>query len=150
MVKNWNRLIAPQDEVYILGDLTMKGPVLAMEILAQLKGRKYLIRGNHDSFVDHTEFDLSVFEWEKDYYELSYQNQRFILFHYPIAEWNGFFRDTIQLHGHQHNHADYNYNNLEKGIKRFDVGVDANYMKPVSVEDIITFFTIKGQVKKTA
>lgn len=142
LVKNWNRLIAPQDEVYILEDLTMKGPALAMEILSQLKGRKYLIRGNHDAFVAHKEFDSSVFEWVKDYHELSYQNQRFILFHYPIAEWNGFFRDTIQLHGHQHNHADYNYNNLEKGIKRFDVGVDANYMKPVSIEDIITFFSL--------
>ena len=113
-----------------------------MEILSQLKGRKYLIRGNHDTFADHKEFDVSVFEWVKDYHELSYQNQRFILFHYPIAEWNGFFRDTIQLHGHQHNHADYNYNNLEKGIKRFDVGVDANYMKQVSIEDIITFFSL--------
>lgn len=142
LVKNWNRLIAPQDEVYILGDFTMKGPALAMEILSQLKGKKYLIRGNHDVFVDHTEFDLSLFEWVKDYHELAYQNQRFILFHYPIAEWNGFFRDTIQLHGHQHNHADYNYNNLEKGIKRFDVGVDANYMKPVSIEDIIAFFSL--------
>lgn len=142
LVKNWNRLIAPPDEVYILGDVTMKGPALAMEMLSQLKGRKYLIRGNHDAFVDHKEFDSSVFEWVKDYHELAYQNQRFILFHYPIAEWNGFFRDTIQLHGHQHNHPDHNFSNLEKGICRFDVGVDANYMKPVSIDDIIAFFSL--------
>lgn len=142
LVKNWNRLIGPQDEVYILGDLTMKGPAFAMEILSQLKGRKYLIRGNHDTFADQKEFDVSIFEWVKDYYELSYQNQKFILFHYPIEEWNGYFRDTIQLHGHQHNHPEHNYNNLEKGIRRYDVGVDANYMKPVSIADIITFFTV--------
>lgn len=140
LVKNWNDVIKPQDEVYILGDVTMKGPVLAMEMLSQLKGRKYLIRGNHDTFADNREFDRSVFEWVKDYYELSCQNQKFILFHYPIEEWNGYFRGTIQLHGHQHNHVDYNYKNLEKGIRRFDVGVDANYMKPVSIEDIISFF----------
>lgn len=141
LVRNWNHLVKSQDKVYILGDVTMKGPAFATEILSGLKGRKYLIRGNHDSFVDNREFDSSVFEWVKDYYELAYQKQKFILFHYPIAEWNGYFRDAIQLHGHQHNHADYNFNNLEKGIRRFDVGVDANYMKPVSVEEIIAFFS---------
>ena len=66
LVKNWNQLITPRDEVYILGDLTMKGPALAMEILSQLKGKKYLIRGNHDAFVDHKEFDASVFQWVND------------------------------------------------------------------------------------
>lgn len=141
LVRNWNHLVKSQDEVYILGDVTMKGPAFATEMLSALKGRKYLIRGNHDAFVDNREFDLSVFEWVKDYYELAYQKQKFILFHYPIAEWNGYFRDAIQLHGHQHNHADYNFNNLEKGIRRFDVGVDSNYMKPVSVEEIIAFFS---------
>ena len=144
LVRNWNRLVAPCDEVYILGDVTMKGPTLAMEILRQLGGRKYLIRGNHDQFVERKEFDASVFEWVRDYYELTYQNQRFILFHYPIEEWNGFFRGAIQLHGHQHNHEDYNFRNLEAGIRRFDVGVDANQMKPVSVEELIAFFALMG------
>ena len=143
LVQNWNRVVGPADEVYILGDVTMKGPELATEMLRQLKGRKYLIRGNHDRFVDQKDFDSSIFEWVRDYYELSWQNQTYILFHYPIEEWNGFFRDTIQLHGHQHNHEDYNFRNLEKGIRRFDVGVDANYMKPVSIEDIDAFFALQ-------
>lgn len=143
LIRNWNRLVKPDDQLYVLGDFTMKGPALAEEILSQLKGRKYLIRGNHDTFADNSEFNSFYFEWIRDYYELSYQNQRFILFHYPIEEWNGYFRGTIQLHGHQHNHVNYNYDNLEKGIRRFDVGVDANYMKPVSIEDIIEFFAMK-------
>lgn len=142
LIHNWNQTVRHQDEVYILGDVTMKGPELAKEALSQLRGRKYLIRGNHDKFADAKEFDQSTFVWVKDYYELSWQNQRFVLFHYPIEEWSGYFRGAIHLHGHQHNHADYNYSNLEKGLRRFDVGVDANYMKPVSVEDIITFFSL--------
>ena len=84
-----------------------------------------------------------MFVWIKDYHELPWQNGKFILFHYPIEEWNGYFRGTIQLHGHQHNHKDYNYKNLEKGIRRFDVGVDANYMCPVSAEDITAFFSME-------
>ena len=144
LVRNWNRLVMPQDEIYILGDVTMKGPALAMEILRQLNGKKYLIRGNHDKFLDREEFDCSVYEWVRDYYELTWQNQKFILFHYPIEECNHFFRGAIQLHGHQHNHEDYNFRNLEAGIRRFDVGVDANQMKPVSVEDIQAFFALLG------
>lgn len=140
LIKNWNRMIIPQDEVYILGDLTMKGTTLAMKILSQLNGRKYLVRGNYDKFVDRNDFDLSYFEWVKDYYELAYQNQKFILFHYPIVEWNGYFKNFIQIHGHQHNHADYNLDNRDKEIRRYDVGVDANDMKPISIEEIINFF----------
>lgn len=85
-------------------------------------------------------FDKSAFTWITDYHELNYQNERFILFHYPIEEWNHFFRGSIHLHGHQHNHADYNHQNLERGLRRFYVGVDANDMSPVSIDDIMSFF----------
>jgi len=141
LIKNWNRTVSAQDEIYILGDLTMKGPELAEQVLSQLKGRKYLIKGNHDQFVENQNFRRDFFEWVKDYYELSYKNNRFILFHYPIDEWNGYFRDTIHLHGHQHNHENYNFENLGKKLRKFDVGVDANHMCPVSIEDIIAFFS---------
>lgn len=141
LVNNWNERIKATDQVYILGDVTMKGAVYATEILSQLKGIKYLVRGNHDGFLDNQNFERErFFQWVKDYYELTYQNIRFVLCHYPILEWNGFYKGTIHLHGHQHNHENYNYYNLQQKIRRYDVGVDANYMKPVSIEDIIAFF----------
>lgn len=141
LIRNWNAKISAGDTVYILGDFTMKGPALATAVLSQLRGTKHLIRGNHDKFVDHSSFDSSLFASVQDYCEVVYANTRFILFHYPIMEWNGMFRNSIHLHGHQHNHEDYNFQNLQQGIRRFDVGVDANYMSPVSVEDILTFFS---------
>ena len=140
LIKNWNNRIKSEDEVYILGDFTMKGTEYAADILSKLKGKKYLIKGNHDNFVNQETFDNSLFEWVKDYFELQYNNQSFIMFHYPIEEWNHFFRGAIHLHGHQHNSPEYNILNEEKGLKKYDVGVDANYMKPVSIEDIIGFF----------
>lgn len=141
LIQNWNHKVNPNDEIYILGDFTMKGSELAMEILSQLKGRKHLIKGNHDRFVDQSSFEPSFFESISDYREINYMNTRFILFHYPILEWNHFFRGSIHLHGHQHNHADYNYQNLQNGIRRYDVGVDANHMSPVSADEIIDFFS---------
>ena len=57
-----------------------------------------------------------------------------------MVEWNDYYKDSIMLHGHQDNHADYNAANRKNGIRRYDVGVDANHMAPVSAEEIIAFF----------
>ena len=140
LIKKWNQKISFQDEVYILGDFTMKGPDLATNILYQLKGKKHLIRGNHDNFVDNSEFDKSLFASIRDYAEIVCCNTHFILCHYPFVEWNGSHKGSIELHGHQHNHEDYNYLNKKNGIYRYDVGVDANNMETVSAEEIIAFF----------
>lgn len=144
LIENWNRRVGPQDEVYFLGDVTPKGPGPAMEVLRQLNGRKYLLRGNHDLFVDKASFDRSIFEWIKDYHRLVYQGCRFILFHYPIESWDQRIRGAIHLHGHEHNGPDYNRDNAEKKIFRYDVGVDANNMAPVSIDEILLFFSLMG------
>ena len=134
-------MVRDTDEIYILGDFIHKGNgEEANKILKKLKGKKYLIRGNHDKYLEDIHFDQNLFIWVKDYYVLNYKKIKFILFHYPILEWNGMYKGSILLHGHQHNHVDYNYNNLQNGIYRFDVGIDANNMTPVSAEDILSFF----------
>ena len=140
LIKKWNDKIAFDDEVYILGDFTMKGADLASAILYSLKGKKHLIRGNHDHFIDEPQFDGSLFVTVQDYLEITYLNTDFVLFHYPIVEWNGSGKGAIALHGHQHNHKEYNVENLRNGILRYDVGVDANNMAPVSAKEIIDFF----------
>ncbi|MDE5696377.1 MAG: metallophosphoesterase [Lachnospiraceae bacterium] len=140
LIKKWNDKISSADEVYILGDFTMKGADIASALLYSLKGKKYLVRGNHDNFVDSAGFDQSLFASIQDYMEITYLNTNFVLFHYPIAEWHGYGRGEIALHGHQHNHEEYNIKNRKDGLLRYDVGVDANDMAPVSAEEIIDFF----------
>ena len=55
--------------------------------------------------------------------------------------WNGKRRDAIQLHGHIHSKGpDYNERNRERGILRYDVGVDANSYAPISLPEIVEFF----------
>ena len=125
-----------------MGDVTMEGPGKAFAMLSQLKGIKYLIRGNHDCFVDNEVWNQYswVFRWVKDYHELVWNNQKFVLFHYPIAEWAGYFKGSIHLHGHQHNMPAYNRQQAEAGLRRYDVGVDAHGFKPISVEAIAAFY----------
>lgn len=141
LIENWNCTVGPDDDVYILGDVTMKGPEHAFAVLSRLAGRKYLVKGNHDYFVDNyawSEYSW-VFQWVKEYHELIVNNQKFVLFHYPIAEWADFYKGSIHLHGHQHNKAVYNYQQKQVGLKRYDVGVDANDFTPVSIEHIVIF-----------
>jgi len=140
LIRNWNQTVSTEDEVYILGDVTMKGAGYAMEALTQLHGRKYLVKGNHDGFAEQASFDLSIFKWIKDYHELKYQNELFMLFHYPIQEWNGLHRGAYHLHGHQHNHADYNEANRAQGLRCYDIGVDANRYLPVGIHDLMAYF----------
>jgi len=84
LIANWNAVVRPNDEIYILGDLIYKSANHASYYLKQLNGRKYMIRGNHDRFLSD-ESVHSFFEWVKDYHVLSYKDTRFVLFHYPIA-----------------------------------------------------------------
>ena len=41
LIQNWNGTVGPDDEVYILGDVTMKGPEQAFAVLSRLSGKKY-------------------------------------------------------------------------------------------------------------
>lgn len=42
----WNIKVRPEDTVYVLGDFGAEG--CEAEVLSQLNGRKYLLKGNHD------------------------------------------------------------------------------------------------------
>ena len=86
LIEYWNKTVHKNDEVYILGDVTMVKPNRATEIIAQLKGRKYLLMGNHDYFAREKQFYPSScgIEWVKMYHELHWQGHTFVLCHYPF------------------------------------------------------------------
>ncbi len=140
LIANWNAVVKKHDDIYILGDMSMKGNVIINEVMPKLNGRKYLIKGNHDLFINKVDFKPNQFEWIKDYYEMTAQaedNQKLILMHYPMMSWNHMWHGSIQLHGHIHAKDEYNLENASKGIRRFDVGVDANNYYPVSIKAIM-------------
>lgn len=47
MVANWNRAVAPEDSVWVIGDFGANGR--EADFLARLNGTKYLVKGNHDT-----------------------------------------------------------------------------------------------------
>ena len=48
------------------------------------------------------------------------------------------------LHGHIHSSGEYNRRNIMDGIRRFDVGVDANGYCPVPITKVLEWATEAG------
>ena len=143
MIDNWNNLITKNDEVYILGDFSYKGKTQEInEILSKLKGKKYLIKGNHDKYLDDPLFKINAFEWVKDYYVLKYEGGlKIVLFHYPMLSWDSSYHGSIHLYGHIHNsgikYPDFGEKLKILGYRAINVGVDVNDFYPVSIKQIL-------------
>jgi len=85
LIDNWNSLVTDRDDIYILGDFMYKGKGKdANRIFSKLKGRKYLIKGNHEKYLNDPEFAPEAFVWIKDYYVLKHEGRKIVLFHYPL------------------------------------------------------------------
>ncbi len=113
MIRQWNDHVTDKDEVYILGDFAISRGREANEILRQLNGRKYLVEGNHDKFLEDKAFDRGLFEWVRSYAEINDAGRKVILSHYPVFCYNGQYRTTpdgkpiaYMLYGHVHNTHD--------------------------------------------
>ena len=139
ILQNYNALIHKDDTVYILGDVCHHMKIEeADELIRKLNGKKYLIRGNHDK-----NYDPRLFADIRDYMTVSVNGQYFVLMHYPMLSWHKKSSGSIQLHGHIHARMDYNDKNRAEGVRRYDVGVDANGFLPVSAKQIVDFFETK-------
>jgi calcineurin-like phosphoesterase family protein len=143
MIRNWNSCVADHDEIYILGDFMYKGGGReANEILSRLKGKKYLIKGNHEKYLDDPKFNSRAFQWVKEYYALKLEGgQMIVMFHFRMLSWYGSHHGSIHLYGHVHN-SEIKYPNFgEKikmlGPKAINVGVDVNDFYPVSIKQIL-------------
>lgn len=108
MISQWNTKVRKNDEVVILGDLSMGNGEQTSEILKHLNGKKYLITGNHDRYIKDKKFDIRQFVWIKDYVELNDNKRKVILHHSPIFCYPGQYRikdgkpSVYMLYGHVH------------------------------------------------
>ena len=142
LIGNWNSYVKDRDEIYILGDFLYRGTGRdANSILSRLKGRKYLIKGNHEEYLTDPEFESEGFEWVKDYYVLKFDKIKFVLFHYPMLSWEGSCHGSIHLYGHEHNsgirHPEFGEKLRLLGPRAINVGVDVNDFYPVSIKTIM-------------
>jgi calcineurin-like phosphoesterase family protein len=127
LVANWNAAVAPGDIVWHLGDVARRLADVA-GLLGRLHGTKHLIRGNNDAAgIEAVPGWASV----RDYTEIEEDGHRLVLCHYPFRTWNGQHRGAINLHGHSHGR-------LKPMPRQFDVGVDAQGWRPVTLARILS------------
>ena len=153
------------DELWLLGDLC-KANLAGVTALRELIPceRVHVVVGNHDSrsrFVTCGLFD-SV-EYYDQVGKVAREGYKIVMSHYPMLEWDRARHGSYMLHGHIHSLPEggypagslphplgrdeggfgivgYNEWCRGHGIRRYDVGMDANRYQPVSVDEIVAFF----------
>lgn len=149
LVENWNAKVRPGDTVFHLGDFSMgaKNPKEIDELINNLNGVKYLIRGNHEKDSQSKEYIRAL--W-KDIYdiaeifvpdeEITYKEQHIIMCHYPMIAWNASHRGSWQLFGHVHGGLS-NKGVIKHQATQLDVGVDSHEYSPLSYQQVKELIT---------
>jgi calcineurin-like phosphoesterase family protein len=132
MVREWNDTIAPEDTVYILGDVAFLPADKAVRILQRLNGTKILVEGNHDRKLLNDPVFRRCFAEIHQYLCITYEKTRVVMFHYPIAEWDQMHRGAVHFYGHLHGGV----SGLEKYRAR-DMGMDATGSIAITMERAI-------------
>ena len=153
IVKRFNFVVKPDDDVYILGDLCLGGggpEVLAANkaLIESLNGRLHIIRGNHDTDPRVRMYEtcanvVDVVKWAD---MLHYRGYHFYLSHFPTLTGNlekeNLKQCTCNLFGHTHQTTNFH---LDMPFM-VHVGVDSHRCFPVSLDDIIE--NMKAKVRE--
>lgn len=126
LVQAWNSVVGPRDEVWHLGDFALGGTADELAaIFKRLRGRKILVRGNHDK-----EKVLKL-GWHSvnDLARPKLDGSRWVFCHYPMRAWAGAFRGSRHCFGHVHGL-------LPDTAQSCDVGVDRWGYRPAALEEI--------------
>ena len=124
IIDNWNSLVAPQDRVYVLGDLCMNRRHVGT--ISRCNGKKVLVKGNHDIFKlkDY----LPHFDDIRAY--IVKPKHGLIMSHIPIHPQSMGTRYRLNVHGHLHEYQVLEESHDSEG---FPLGADPHY-RCVSLE----------------
>lgn len=128
LVAYWNETVAPDDEVWHLGDFALHArPERIDELLSRLNGHKHLIVGNNDGPAT-----LAAKGWAdvQTYAELNVGGRFVVMCHYAFRTWKNMGRGWVDLHGHSHG-------KLKPQTRQYDVGVDVWNYRPITLETIL-------------
>jgi calcineurin-like phosphoesterase family protein len=145
LIRAWNAVVHSDDTIYFLGDLLMGNYGQARNLLGCLNGRILIVPGNHDKWLGPFSNvaqppDLFSATGQKveilpplltEKFHIAGQKEpvRIVLCHYPLREWDGWWRGSLHCFGHTHS-------NLKPEGRSLDVGVDV-FPYPVSLETVI-------------
>lgn len=127
LISNWNRKVQASDTVYILGDFGAEG--YESDIIRQLNGKIFLVKGNHDKFTNEYYRKAGFCE----VYDVPIIfNEFWILSHEPL-----YINENMpyaNLFGHVHNSPlfkDYSKHHFCVSVERIDY-------TPISFDEIFS------------
>lgn len=110
------------DTLYILGDFSFGKATFTLDILKRMTGKKVIIRGNHDQWLDKVTqeqlLEAGVVE-VRDLLTRKFEGKKITMCHYAIRAWADQGRGSLHIYGHSHG-------NLEGYGRSMDVGWDAH------------------------
>jgi calcineurin-like phosphoesterase family protein len=135
IIKNFNKVVTPDDTTVHIGDFTLKGPSVAEGYIERLNGTHIFIKGGHDYWIKDDQPNI-IQIWEKEINGIYV-----VACHYAMTVWPRSHHGSIQLFGHSHGKQ-------KAGPMQMDVGVDAidsNHRQfyPYSFDEIIKILGIK-------
>lgn len=139
IIDKWNKKVTNNDTVYMLGDIMFRNKKPPEEYLSRLKGKKHLIRGNHDRTwmkkVDVDKYFLS----NENLVFMSDGKHRITMCHYPMMSWPHMSTDGYMIHGHIHGNTNADYWRLiEKTKYMLNAGMDINGFEPVTFDEMLS------------
>lgn len=139
IVKNMLSEMSKGDNLYILGDISMKREP-ALKALKEIKESGihiHIITGNHDvKWINQDVAKLTKSIELQKIVTLS-KGERVHLSHFPLLVWSNSFRNSWHLHGHVHlGSVDYLYVAENMRGKCLNVNVEMNKYQPWSEDDI--------------
>lgn len=145
IIKNWNELVAPDDDVYHLGDVMLNDNEHGLECISRLNGKIHLIVGNHDTNTRIELYKQCPNIVSIDYAkEIKIGKNYFWLCHYPTITANyddnkPWAKHLINIYGHTHQIGKFYEIDKHSGVNpyMYCVCLDAHENKPVELNTII-------------
>lgn len=140
LIRRWNETVPEDGTVFHLGDFCLGSSKDWNDIMHRLRGKIYLILGNHDIKNIKQGF-MGRFELVTQQMTIRVGGQNIILNHNPFLAYGGSYRDVWQLFGHVHSGPLSNTGLDLPRLKmlfplQYDVGVDNNGFRPVSFAEV--------------
>lgn len=138
LIDAWNSRVQKEDEVYIVGDFVYRASHSIEYYAKQLKGQKYLILGNHDKLQPSDEkyfVGIDKMKHISDVYKGI--NHQICLCHFPLAEWNGYYKGHYHIYAHIHNHTNDTYQIMKNRNHALNAGCMINNYMPVTFSELI-------------
>ncbi len=133
LVDNINRVVMPDDLLFILGDVAWNGLAVLREFRNRLQASEiHVIIGNHDNEDDLVEVFCRSHVHERLFVQVDGPGGRreAVLDHYGGDSWNRSHHGAWLLFGHSHGGLDGRHLKNPAWLLSLDVGVDSHDFRP--------------------